>query len=114
MTVQSFPVHILPSGVVTPISGWTGGEADGKITIESSGQELGTCHVRLEGMSVATMKETHSERLEKRLNENTFIKAKRKATPEEVQKFMDTCFGCLEGFSEEEFEQMKMERILGK
>jgi len=41
------------------------------------------------------------------------IKKKRKATAEEVQKFMDTCYGCLEGLSSEEFEQMKMERILG-
>jgi hypothetical protein len=42
------------------------------------------------------------------------IKAKRKATPAEVQKFMDTCYGCLEGLSDEEFEQIKMKRILGQ
>ncbi|MCL2745249.1 MAG: hypothetical protein FWE67_15505 [Planctomycetaceae bacterium] len=42
------------------------------------------------------------------------IKKKRKATAEEVQKFMDTCYGCLEGLSDEEFECLKMERILGK
>jgi len=41
------------------------------------------------------------------------IKKKRQASDEEVQKFMDTCYGCLEGLSDEEFEQMKMERILG-
>ena len=46
-------------------------------------------------------------------NEKPPIKKKRKATAEEVQKFMDTCYGCLEGLSDEEFEQMKMERILG-
>jgi len=40
-------------------------------------------------------------------------KKKRKASAEEVQKFMDTCYGCLEGLSDEEFEQMKLERILG-
>ena len=40
------------------------------------------------------------------------IKKKRKASPEEVRKFMDTCYGCLEGLSDEEFEQIKMERIL--
>ena len=48
-----------------------------------------------------------------RLGKNFPIKKKRKASVEEVQKFMDTCYGCLEGLSDEEFEQMKMERILG-
>ena len=47
-----------------------------------------------------------------KLNEQTPNKKKRKATPEEAQVFMDTCYGCLEGLSNEEFEQMKMERIL--
>jgi len=37
---------------------------------------------------------------------------KRKASAEDVQRFMDTCYGCLEGFSDAEFEQLKMERIL--
>jgi len=49
-----------------------------------------------------------------RVSEKTSIKKKRKATPEEAQKFMDTCYGCLEGMSDEEFERMKMERILGE
>ena len=43
----------------------------------------------------------------------TPIRKKRKANAEEVQKFMDTCYGCLEGLSDEEFDRMKMERILG-
>jgi len=43
----------------------------------------------------------------------TPIRKKRKANAEEVQKFMDTCYGCLEGLSDEELERMKMERILG-
>ena len=47
-------------------------------------------------------------------NKKSFIKAKRKATPAEVQKFMETCYGCLEGLSDKEFEQIKMERILGQ
>ena len=42
------------------------------------------------------------------------VKKKRKASAEEVQKFMDTCYGCLEGLSDEEFERLKMERILGE
>ena len=42
----------------------------------------------------------------------TLIRKKRKANAEEVQKFMDTCYGCLEGLSDEEFERMKMERII--
>jgi len=41
-------------------------------------------------------------------------KQKRKATPEEAQAFMNICYGCLEGLTDEEFEQMKRERILGK
>jgi len=49
----------------------------------------------------------------KELSEKTPMKKKRKATPEEAQRFMETCYGCLEGLSDEEFEQMKMERILG-
>ena len=49
-----------------------------------------------------------------RLEEKTPIKKKRKASAEEVQKFMDTCYGCLEGLTDEEFEQMKTERISGK
>ena len=48
------------------------------------------------------------------LEKKTLIKKKRKASAEEVQKFMDTCYGCLEGLTDEEFEQMKMERILGR
>jgi hypothetical protein len=41
------------------------------------------------------------------VNVGKAIKPKRKATPQEVQQFMDTCYGCLEGFTDEEFEQMK-------
>ena len=37
-----------------------------------------------------------------RLGKKFPIKKKRKATTEEVQKFMDTCYGCLEGLSDEE------------
>ena len=48
------------------------------------------------------------------VDEKPPIEKKRKATAEEVQKFMDTCYGCLEGFSDAEFEQMKMERIMGR
>ena len=48
-----------------------------------------------------------------RLSEKPSIKKKRKASPEEVRQFMDTCYGCLAGLSDEEFERMKMERILG-
>ena len=47
-----------------------------------------------------------------RLEKKTPIKKKRKASAEEVQQFMDTCYGCLEGLTDEEFEQTKMERIL--
>ena len=50
----------------------------------------------------------------KELSEKTPMKKKRKATPEEAQQFMETCYGCLEGLSDEEFEQMKMKRILGE
>jgi len=39
------------------------------------------------------------------------LEKKRKASAEEVQQFMNTCYGCLEGLTGEEFEQMKMERI---
>ena len=46
-------------------------------------------------------------------NEQIPVKRKRKATPEEAQRFMDICCGCLAGLSDEEFEQVKMERILG-
>ena len=42
------------------------------------------------------------------------IMKKRRANAEEVEKFMDTCYGCLEELSDKEFEQLKMERILGK
>ena len=42
------------------------------------------------------------------------LEKKRKASAEEVQQIMDTCYGCLEGLSDEEFEQMKMKRISGK
>jgi hypothetical protein len=48
-----------------------------------------------------------------RLGGKTPNKKKWKATVEEVREFMDTCYGCLEGLSDEEFEQMKMKRILG-
>ena len=47
------------------------------------------------------------------VDEKPPIKKKRKATPEEAQAFMDTCYGCLAELSDEEFERMKMERILG-
>jgi hypothetical protein len=47
------------------------------------------------------------------VNVGKTIKPKRKATTQEVQQFMDTCYGCLEGLTDEEFVQMKMERILG-
>ena len=40
------------------------------------------------------------------------FKKKRKACAEDVQKFMDTCYGCLEGLSDGEFERLKMERIM--
>ena len=36
------------------------------------------------------------------VNEKPPIKKKRKATAEEVQKFMETCYGCLEGLTDEE------------
>jgi hypothetical protein len=42
------------------------------------------------------------------------ITKKRKASAEDVKNFMDTCYGCLEELSDEEFKQLKMERILGK
>ena len=48
-----------------------------------------------------------------KLDEQIPMKKKRKATPEEARQFMDICCGCLAGLSDEEFEQMKMERILG-
>jgi len=49
-----------------------------------------------------------------KVSEKSPITKKRKASAEEVKKFMDTCYGCLEELSDEEFEQLKMERILGK
>ena len=49
-----------------------------------------------------------------RLNEKSPITKKRKACTEDVPKFMDTCYGCLEELSDEKFGQLKMERILGK
>ena len=49
-----------------------------------------------------------------KLSEKTPSKKKRKATPEEAQVFMDICYGCLAELSDEEFEQMKQERVLGK
>ena len=48
------------------------------------------------------------------LNKKIPIEKKRKATYEEAREFMEICHGCLEGLSDEEFEQMKMERILGR
>ena len=47
-------------------------------------------------------------------NEKLPIKKKQKASAEEVQQFMDTCYGCLKGLSDEEFERLKMERIMGE
>ena len=41
-------------------------------------------------------------------------KQKWKATPQEAQAFMDICYGCLEGLTDEEFEQIKLERVLRK
>ena len=35
MTIQSYPVHIFPTGEITPISGWTGGKVEAKIVIET-------------------------------------------------------------------------------
>ena len=58
---------------------------------------------------IVSVDEEHKE-----LSEQTPMKKKRKATPEEAQQFMETCYGCLEGLSDEEFEQIKMERILGE
>jgi transcriptional regulator of heat shock response len=52
--------------------------------------------------------------LRNRLQDKPTIKKKRKATEEEVQKFMDTCYGCLEELTDTEFEQMKMEKMKGK
>jgi hypothetical protein len=49
-----------------------------------------------------------------KMNEKKSITKKRKASAEDVKKFMDTCYGCLEELSDEEFEQLKMERILEK
>ena len=49
-----------------------------------------------------------------KVNEKITITKKRKASAEDVIKFMDTCYGCLEKLSDEEFEQLKMERILGE
>ncbi len=40
------------------------------------------------------------------------VRKKPKATAEEARVFVDTCYGCLEGVSDEEFERMKTERIL--
>ena len=48
------------------------------------------------------------------VNEKSPITKKRKASTEDVKKFMDACYGCLEELSDEEFGQLKMERILGK
>jgi hypothetical protein len=42
------------------------------------------------------------------------ITKKRKATADEIQNFMDTCYGCLGELSDAEFERLKMERILEK
>ena len=39
------------------------------------------------------------------------IMKKRKANADEVKKIMDTCYGCLEGLSDGEFEQLKMEKL---
>ena len=47
-------------------------------------------------------------------NEKNPVKKKRKASAEEVQQFMETCYGCLEGLSDEEFERLKMDRIMGE
>ena len=47
-------------------------------------------------------------------HEKISTKKKPRATPEEAREFMETCYGCLEGVSDGEFEQMKMERIQGR
>ena len=52
--------------------------------------------------------------MQDRSDEKNPVKKKRKASAEEVQQFMDTCYGCLEGLSDEEFERLRVERILGE
>ena len=39
VTILSYPVHIFPSGEVTPISDWSGGKAEAKIVIETLGED---------------------------------------------------------------------------
>jgi len=52
--------------------------------------------------------------LQDKPDEKNPVKKKRKASAEEVQQFMETCYGCLEGISDEEFGRLKMERIMGE
>ena len=81
MTTLTYPVHISANGAVTPIAGWTGGEAEAKVYVEQSetvqrrtpeerrtaiGQFMEAWRGCLEGMPPMTAKEIRAERLEKK------------------------------------------------
>jgi hypothetical protein len=106
MTMQSFPVHILPSGEVTPIPNWTGGETEARIVVVPTKTEKEQ-NVAFEDFM--TTKEIRAERLERKDDADDWPTP----TDEQLEKMYSICRGVLEGMTQEEFEQLREERIMG-
>ena len=84
MTMLSYPVHISVSGEVSPIPDWLGGEVDAKIYIE---------------------------RPQKKYEDEQPFDDWPTPTDEQLEKMYTMCRGCLEGMTQDDFDQLREERI---